>query len=112
MSMSEYDFQESDIDEFNVSGNPIEFKILPGKDSYDFYFTFNITPEERVIPKIKEIKPKPKAKIVIKKEDRKSVVQGKSVDLGGRRIIKKKKKITKKKKKNKNVIREQRHNAM
>ena len=27
-----------------------------------------------------------------KKEDRKSVVQGKSVDLGGRRIIKKKKK--------------------
>ena len=30
--------------------------------------------------------------------DRKSVVQGKSVDLGGRRIIKKKKKKTKKKK--------------
>ena len=28
--------------------------------------------------------------------DRKSVVQGKSVDLGGRRIIKKKKKTTKK----------------
>ena len=33
--------------------------------------------------------------------DRKSVVQGKSVDLGGRRIIKKKKKITKKKKRKK-----------
>ena len=31
-------------------------------------------------------------------EDRKSVVQGKSVDLGGRRIIKKKKKKNKKKK--------------
>ena len=31
--------------------------------------------------------------------DRKSVVQGKSVDLGGRRIIKKKKKRKKKKKK-------------
>ncbi len=34
--------------------------------------------------------------------DRKSVVQGKSVDLGGRRIIKKKKN-EKKKKKNKNI---------
>ena len=33
----------------------------------------------------------------MKKQDRKSVVQGKSVDLGGRRIIKKK--IKKKKKK-------------
>ena len=34
-------------------------------------------------------------------EDRKSVVQGKSVDLGGRRIIKKKKKKNKQKKKKK-----------
>ena len=33
--------------------------------------------------------------------DRKSVVQGKSVDLGGRRIIKKKKKKKKKKKRKK-----------
>ena len=33
-------------------------------------------------------------------KDRKSVVQGKSVDLGGRRIIKKKKTQQKKKKKN------------
>ena len=40
-----------------------------------------------------------------KKTDRKSVVQGKSVDLGGRRIIKKKKKIKKQKeKKNKKKI--------
>ena len=30
--------------------------------------------------------------IIVLKGDRKSVVQGKSVDLGGRRIIKKKKK--------------------
>ena len=36
-----------------------------------------------------------------KGRDRKSVVQGKSVDLGGRRIIKKKKKQKKKKKKEK-----------
>ena len=35
------------------------------------------------------------------KIDRKSVVQGKSVDLGGRRIIKKKKKKEKKRKKKK-----------
>ena len=35
-------------------------------------------------------------------EDRKSVVQGKSVDLGGRRIIKKKNKHTQKKKRKKN----------
>ena len=34
-----------------------------------------------------------------KGKDRKSVVQGKSVDLGGRRIIKKKKKKTKNKNK-------------
>ena len=34
-------------------------------------------------------------------KDRKSVVQGKSVDLGGRRIIKKKKKKRKRKKKKK-----------
>src|SRR5476651_2873999 len=37
-------------------------------------------------------------------EDRKSVVYGKSVDLGGRRIIKKKKKSRKKKKKKKTQI--------
>ena len=37
-------------------------------------------------------------------EDRKSVVQGKSVDLGGRRIIKKKNNQEKKKKKNKEKI--------
>ena len=39
--------------------------------------------------------------LIKKFKDRKSVVQGKSVDLGGRRIIKKKTKRTKKKK-NKN----------
>ena len=37
----------------------------------------------------------------IREQDRKSVVQGKSVDLGGRWIIKKKKKEKKKKKKKK-----------
>ncbi len=37
-------------------------------------------------------------------QDRKSVVQGKSVDLGGRRIIKKKKKKEKKKKREEKVI--------
>ena len=49
-------------------------------------------------------------KILKKKVDRKSVVQGKSVDLGGRRIIKKKK-IKKKKnktKKKKNKTQQQR----
>ena len=38
--------------------------------------------------------------------DRKSVVQGKSVDLGGRRIIKKKKKEEKEKEKEKNSTRQ------
>ena len=38
-------------------------------------------------------------KTVASKRDRKSVVQGKSVDLGGRRIIKKKKKEKKRKEK-------------
>ena len=36
--------------------------------------------------------------VMMKKRDRKSVVQGKSVDLGGGRIIKKKKKNKQKKK--------------
>ena len=38
---------------------------------------------------------------VLQRRDRKSVVQGKSVDLGGRRIIKKKKKKEKKRKEEK-----------
>ena len=43
-------------------------------------------------------------KVFMFRKDRKSVVQGKSVDLGGRRIIKKKKKKLKKKKKNSNKL--------
>ncbi len=39
---------------------------------------------------VKDIDLKDK-KVLVRVEDRKSVVQGKSVDLGGRRIIKKKK---------------------
>lgn len=52
MSMIKYDFKESDMNEFNASGNPIEFKIIssPENDTYNFYFTYNITPEEKIIP--------------------------------------------------------------
>ncbi|MDD5772469.1 MAG: ethylbenzene dehydrogenase-related protein [bacterium] len=56
MSMADYEFKDNDMNEFNVGGNPIEFKIIPESDSYNFYFTYNITPEEQIIPKVKEIK--------------------------------------------------------
>ena len=50
---------------------------------------------------IKAIVNRPDSQIIFIDTDRKSVVQGKSVDLGGRRIIKKKKTKSKKKKKEK-----------
>ncbi|MEW6088634.1 MAG: ethylbenzene dehydrogenase-related protein [bacterium] len=76
MSMVEYDFKADDANEFNISGEPIEFKIIAENDIYNFYFTYNITPEEQIVPKVKEIKKEePKAELKEKPKEKTAVVE-------------------------------------
>ncbi|MFH1288642.1 MAG: ethylbenzene dehydrogenase-related protein [bacterium] len=78
MSMAKYDFKENDMNEFTAGGNPIEFKIIPApeNDAYNFYFTYNIAPEEQIISKTKEIKKEEPKK---KEPAKKAVPVGKNV---------------------------------